>query len=153
MAHQRHLDTIEGIKKTGWGKKFDQPLDAEKDLIESPAFAGWAVLSVGNKIDQIVDDFTRPRFRRMLREITGALDAERRRRIQLIEERHGPMPVNVRSWIVREFYAACGRCFWEIDDPHWTVAMVGWHERPPKGSDLRKEYDAYMRRKPPKAKT
>lgn len=153
MAHQKHLDTIEGIKKTGWGKNFDQPGDAEKDLIESPQFAAWAVLSVGNQLEQIVEDFTHARMKRALGKFTSDFQATMKARIRSLETAHGEMPDNVRLWILDLGYAELGRNLWRMADGFWKMDFLSWHSRPPKGSDLRREYDAYMRRKPPKGAT
>ena len=149
MPHKRHAETAKRIYQTEYGVNVETNAQADKWLLDKPeTLTAFAVMNLSQQFADVVESIVAPLLIARLRTISEAFSAEVSRRKAEMIKLHGPMPFYVSEWISREARAdLADRLLNTYFHGLASGSSFDYHKRPPKGSDLRREYDAYMRRK------
>ena len=144
MTHYSKEKISQLSEGRGWEhKNGDQALEAHSDTVDT-----GSLLRIAKAVDgllPIVKGIREACFREVVSEADNAVHAVIRRWTEQREETHGPIPGGVQVWLWWERLYLLGTT---VLSPYQFVGHLGV---PEKGTEARKAYDRWMKRKTPKA--
>jgi len=145
--HYRYLETIDRLSRSGWGKKYDSPEDADKDMMNNEDLPGFCLLEIVRKINVFIDYLTRDEMKRIVKEALDHVYSDFEERINDREIIHGPCPQSVKRAIKHNLNASIGdRMCWSKSFVNIGCSDLSYY-LPEKGTDARREYNKWMKRK------
>jgi hypothetical protein len=147
MKHFTSIQTIRSVAKGSWGKPFENEAAAESDIANDPQnMTAFALLSLVNRAEEFIATFSDHILRQHSRAVNEYYCESRGRKLDEMFKKHGHAP-----WELVEYWdddyqrrignallyqrTGCGREYDYITS------------RPPPGTELRRIYDRWKRRR------
>lgn len=139
----------------GWGRRATDQDSAIKDIIKEGNLDGIMLCTLLKRMDDVLQVLCQKHIREPIdaagADIVDTMEIEVKNR----EEKHGPCPVIVRRAFMHDLCYQVGKNVYHqyLFPAKKLNIQPGWVQLPEKGTLARREYDNWMRRKPPKPKT
>ena len=144
MAHY----SKEKLSRMSEGRGWEHGSHDEARLAHPEALDSGSLLRIAKAVDglaPIVKGIQEACFREVVSQVQGAVTASINHWTKAREEKHGPIPPAVAEWLWGERSRLVGRAIESV------YRIVHGPEVPAKGTEARKAYDRWMKRKAPKA--
>lgn len=146
MAHKSYVDIAKQIAAAGWGKEFDDDNAAQVSLLKDVDLSGACLLGILRRIDLVLDALTESVVSEKSIELRRKAQVAKKRWIAKREEAHGPCPDDLKYWLDQQVCIAVGSYMLNgVISSH----VSSYFGMPEKGTEDRKIYDRWMRRKKP----
>jgi hypothetical protein len=147
VPRYRFTETAKKLVTENWGRINDSSDEAVSSHLKTLDASGLCLMLLANRVEKVIEALTCDYIREQAEKAIDKRDKIISEWISEREARHGKCPDSVRRDLRMQFSASMG----------WTV-LVSWSldsgfspSIPELGTRARKDYDAWMRRKPKSA--
>ena len=151
MTHFKYLNSIKRIVNGTWGNEGSSPEEADKALVSNDEkLTAWCLVKLLKDIEKFKQALLYEETDNQIINLGRQYESSLKDFFDEREEKHGPCPESVKKYIRLKLQQNAGWFLLELNTiPEWV--MSGERAIPPKGTELRKEYDRWMWRKPKKS--
>jgi len=145
MKHKSYIETVKQLVTAGWGKQFPTDKDAQQDLLKSMDLSGACLMALISRVEAFLDALTNSEIEVRRQRMKLVVESQTNKWVDWRVDKHGPMPNSVYYWVQSKERENLGRC---LESGGWSLRNI-WFDTclPEKGTQARREYDAWMRRK------